>query len=189
MIIGLTSMIASGKGEFCSYLADKGFTAYSLSDAIREELLSQGKEITRDSLRTEGNQLRHKRGPDVLAKRMIEKIKGRQGSFILESIRNPAEVETLRREIKGFVLIFIDAPLETRFERAKKRNREKDGVTLEEFKDKEEKEKSATDSAAQQLHKCQEMADLTIKNDSTLEIFHKRIDELLKKIEREKIRK
>ncbi len=50
MIIGLTGKNASGKGEVAQYLKTRGFTFYSLSDVLREELKRKKKVISRNNL-------------------------------------------------------------------------------------------------------------------------------------------
>jgi dephospho-CoA kinase len=176
MIFGVTGFNASGKGEFCNYLAGKGFVVYSLSDIIREELRNEGIEITRDALIAKGNELRQKFGSSVLAKRTMEKFEPGK-NYVVDSIRNPGEVEMLRRN-KDFKLVFLDAPLKVRYERAKARKREKDAISFEDFKRLEEKEMNSSNSAGQQLIKCREMADLVIVNDSSLKAFQKKIDKI-----------
>ncbi|MCI0615156.1 AAA family ATPase, partial [bacterium] len=132
MIIGLTGKNASGKGEVANYLKDKSFYFYSLSDAIRDELNSRKIPVTRDSLIETGNELRSKFGADILARRIIEKLDANR-NYVIDSIRNPAEVEAFRKT-RRFVLLNIDAPDEVRFERIKARNRENDPKTMKEFR-------------------------------------------------------
>ena len=181
MIIGLTSFIGAGKTSICDYLVKKGFVFYSLSDIIREELKAKGKEITRENLQATGNELRKEHGNSVLADKTLEKIEEGK-NYIIDSIRNPAEIEALRKR-KDFTLMFVDAPIKMRFDRIMDRKREKDPITFEDFKKVEEKELESSDSASQQLVKCRDMADFIIHNDSSFEELHKKIDELLEGLE------
>lgn len=179
MIIGLTSFLGAGKTTIGDYLVKKGFVFYSLSDVIRDEIKSRELEITREKLQDVGNELRKKFGNSVLADKILEKIeKEPDKNYVIDSIRNPAEIQALRKR-KDFSLVFVDAPIELRFKRIKARKREKDPMTLEEFKKTEEKELESQDSANQQLLKCKEMSEFVILNDSTLEAVYKKIDELL----------
>ena len=50
MIIALTGKNASGKGETATYLKSKGFSYYSLSDELREELKEKGIEERRKKM-------------------------------------------------------------------------------------------------------------------------------------------
>src|SRR3989338_7080217 len=124
MIIGLTGKNGSGKGEVAQFLKERGFECHSLSDVIREELERRKKPLTRDNLVVQGNELREKFGPDVLAKRIINRIEIDK-NYIIDSIRHPAEAKTFKSQ-NGFVLLNVSAPARLRFERLKKRRREDD---------------------------------------------------------------
>lgn len=178
MIIGLTGPNASGKGEAALYIKSKGFRYYSLSDMLREEGKKRGIEPTRENLIKLGNTLRRENGPAVLALLAIEKLSKKE-NYVVDSIRNPAEIGALRK-LTGFMLMGIDAPIELRFERGLKRKRAGDAETPKDFKEKEEKEnKDASEN--QQLKRCLSMADIVITNDSTIEEFHRKIDEAIEK--------
>lgn len=181
MVIGLTGPNASGKGETAQYLLSKGFIYYSLSDILREEGARLGMSPLRENLIRLGNRLRKEKGPAVLALRAIEKLPEGKKS-VVDSIRNPAEVEALRK-VKGFFLLGLTAPVKIRYERGIKRNRPGDAQTLEDFMEKEEEE-NASSIENQQLKKCLEMADIIITNDSSLEELHKKIDEVVKGIKK-----
>lgn len=179
MIIGLTSFIGAGKTTVGDYFVKQGFVFYSLSDVIREEIRNRGQEITRERLVEVGNELRKKFGSSVLADRIIEKINKKSGkNYVVDSIRNPAEIKALRK-LNGFKLFFIDAPIELRFKRIKKRKREKDPGSFEDFKKAEQREMQSKDSSNQQLLKCRQMADAIIINDSTVKALYKKIDKLV----------
>lgn len=184
MIIGLTGENCSGKGMVADYLQKKSFYFYSLSDVIREELTSKGTEITRDALIKEGNNLRQKYGPSVLAVKTTAKLQTDK-NYIIDSIRNPAEVNELKK-LTRFVLLKIFSAPENRFERMKERNREGDPKTLKEFLRVEELEASNQNSAKQQLTACMKLADKTIINDDQPENLYKKVDQLLQELQVEK---
>lgn len=173
-IIGLTGTNGAGKGEVAAFLKRKGYTYFSLSDLVREELRKKENEVTRNNLIKMGNELREKFGPDILAKRIMKKVKHRA---VIDSIRNPREVDYLREQ-KDFVLLSIDAPVELRYERVRKRGRKESVATLEEFIKKEEEEMTDHEKR-QQLLNCMKMADHTLINDGSLEDLHKKLEELL----------
>jgi len=106
-LIGLTGTNGAGKGEVAAYFEKKGYAYFSLSDLIREELLKKGKEVTRNNLIKMGNQFREKGGYDILARLVMKKVKGKA---VIDSIRNPKEVEYLRKQ-KSFILLAVDAIL------------------------------------------------------------------------------
>ncbi len=174
-IFGLTGTNAAGKGEAAKYLQKKGFSYFSLSDVLREEMAVLGIEPTRDNLIKFGNGMRKKFGPNALAIKVKPKLKSKS---IVDSIRNVSEIKELRK-IPGFKLIAVDAPIEVRFERAVKRNRIGDAVTLKDFIKKEKKEYSSNPTS-QQLLKCMKEADIRIINGTSLADLHKNIKKSLK---------
>ena len=173
-LIGLTGTNGSGKGEAAVYLKKKGYVYFSLSDVIRDALRKDGIEDTRDNLIKKGNELRNKHGPDILARLAMEKV---EGKAVVDSIRNPSEVEYLKKE-KEFILLAIDAPVELRYERVKRRGRQESASTLEEFIKKEEEEMTGSEKG-QQLHRCMKMADFVIMNDGTLEDLYLKLEEIV----------
>jgi dCMP deaminase len=182
MLIGLTGRNAAGKGEVARYLQTKSFYYYSLSDVIREEIRSRKEEATRDRLIIVGNELRQRYGASVLAERILTRIEDDK-HYIIDSIRNPAEVDAFRAA-KHFKLIRVEAPLEVRFRRILSRQRESDPETLEEFIELENREAEGDDTS-QNLVKVELMADHTLTNDGSLEKLHAQIDELLPRLLRE----
>jgi dCMP deaminase len=177
MIIGLTGKNAAGKGEVAAFLKDKSFYYHSLSDVIREELDQRRVPVTRDNLIAAGNELRQKFGADVLARRILPKLDPNR-NYVIDSIRNPAEVKALR-DTGRFLLLNIDAPADVRFERIRKRKREKDPQNLEEFQQKEELERKSSVEHMQSIEDCQALADFTIINDSSLENLQRSVTEIV----------
>src|SRR5208337_4820839 len=98
------------------------------------------------------------------------KVKG-DANCVIDSIRNPAEVEELKKR-HGFFLVHVTAKQEVRFERMKARGREGDPKTLEAFMRIEAAEAKSTDATQQQLIATAELADRKIGNDSDLQEFY-----------------
>ena len=121
MIIGLTGKNGAGKGEVARFLTESGYEYHSLSDILREELAARGEQVTREVLIGIGNELRANYGAGVLAERTLKKL-GVETHAVVDSIRNPFEVEALRRRL-SFYLLSVDADPKVRFERALARNR------------------------------------------------------------------
>jgi dephospho-CoA kinase len=173
-LIGLTGTNGAGKGEASAFFARHDFAIFSLSDVIREELAKKRLGFTRDNLIRTGNALRRRYGSDILARRVMKRVRGRA---VIDSIRAPQEIAFLKKQ-KGFILLAIDAPPAVRFERAKRRGRDESASTLEEFVRKEQEEMSDRPEG-QQLHLCLELADRTIINDSTPDAFYRKLEEFL----------
>ena len=177
IVIGLTGENCAGKGTVAEYLKKKSFYYLSLSDVIREELSAEGKEITRTNLIDKGNELRNEFGPGVLATKTAAKIE-KDKNYVVDSIRNPAEARELKK-IPGFVLFYVTATSNTRFERMKSRDREEDPKTLEAFKKIEEIEAGGSDKNKQHLVGTVSLADKTISNDQDLLELYEKIDQAL----------
>lgn len=177
MIIGLTGKNGSGKTEVSEYLKSRGFEYHSLSDEIRDEISKRGLQITRDVLIEVGNELREKHGPGVLAERVLARLEDDQ-NYVIDSIRNPQEVEVLRRR-NNFTLLAVEAEQAIRFERSRKRGRESAPQTLKQFVEEEARELDSANPASQQLNATREKADIAIENDGTLKELHRRLDELI----------
>lgn len=182
-ILGVTGTNASGKDTVADYLRDKyGFKNYSLSDEIRIETAKRGLSSERENLRTIGNELREKFGPNELAVRATKRITD-DGieKVIITSIRNPAEIEYLKNNFSGFKLIYVDAPVKLRYERSLARGRVGDGVNLDDFKAAEAKELDGG-KTGQQLIACSKLADFSITNDGTLEKLFEETEKIFKKL-------
>lgn len=173
--IGLTGPNAAGKSVVAGHLVDRGFTYHSLSDIVREEADRRGLDHRRLHLIEVGNDLRRAGGPGVLAARIRERLGPRN---VIDSIRNPAEVQELRRDA-SFRLLGVDAPVELRYERSRARGRLGDGDSLEEFRRREAIENS-DDPAAQQLRATLGLADARIDNGGPLETLFQQVDALLR---------
>ena len=146
LYIGLSGTVMAGKGIVRGLLT-KRYSAhtFSLSDMLREEADRRGVEKTRQALTDIADELRLKRGNGVLAEISLEKIskmKEHHDVIIMDSIRNPGEVEMLRTALKRhFFLIFIDAPIDIRYQRSLEREREGEGTkTFLEFENKHREE-------------------------------------------------
>jgi len=180
MIIGLTGENCAGKSTVAEYLMKKGFYYYSLSDVIREELKATGKAITREHLIEKGNALREEFGPGILGKKISQKLQNDK-NYVIDSIRNPAEVEELRK-LGRFFLFYVTAPDKVRFERTKARRREEDPQTYTAFLEIEKLEMENAETTKQNLKATFAMAGKTIVNDGDLNGLYEALDLALAEI-------
>jgi dephospho-CoA kinase len=175
LVIGLSGRIGSGKGTAAEYLKRKyGAQQFVYSDMLSDILRRLHVEVTRGNLQALGKGLRESLGRDVLVDAMRGELKAARAEMrLVDGIRYVNEVEMLKA-FPHSVLLFIDAPPEVRYERAKKRS-EKGEAQLS-FKEFKELEKAATE---RELGKVKAMADYVIDNSRTVKDLHKRIDELM----------
>jgi dCMP deaminase len=180
MIIGLTGLNACGKGAVVEFLVSRGFEMFSLSDELRAEIRSRGLEVDRDRLILVGTEIRERFGPGVLAERVLGRMELHH-NYVVDSIRNPAEVEALRRR-KDFLLLVVEAEPERRFQRALLRNRESTPDSLERFLEQEGRELASANPSAQQLAATIRLADIRVDNNGTEVELHQRLTELLPRL-------
>lgn len=178
LVLGLTGPNAAGKGEVAVYLRRLGFNVHSLSDVVREEAAARGLPPEREHLIRIGTLLRQTEGPGVLARRILPRLGSRD---VVDSIRNPREVEVLRT-LPHFVLLSVSAEIGLRFERMQQRGRPGDPATLDAFRDREAQE-NTSDPNAQRLAATSALADRVIVNDGDLETLHRQVDRLLRQLE------
>ena len=178
MIIGLTGKNGCGKGVVADFLKTMGYHYYSLADVVRDEINKTGQKVTRDLLIKTANELRAKYGPSVLAERVMEKFDPEK-NYIADSIRNPFEVEALRKR-KDFYLLMIDADQKIRFERLKERNREKDPQDYDAFLQLEAAEAGSNDPTTQQLNRTIELADAQVENNGTIDELYEDVRQVLR---------
>jgi dephospho-CoA kinase len=151
-----------------------GFTIHSLSDIVREESARRELPPEREHLIRIGNLLRREGGAGALASRLLPRLGDRD---VVDSIRNPAEVEVLRR-LPHFVLFGVRASLENRFRRSVRRARPGDPTTLEEFRRREQQENSE-DPTGQRLEATFRLADRIVDNDGDLAGLQRAVDRCL----------
>ena len=179
MIIGLTGKYAAGKGTVADILMRHGFKYHSLSDMLREELKRRNVPESREALLALGNELRANEGPGALANRLIHHLT--TDRELVDSIRNPVEVETLR-QAEGFILWGIDADPRIRYERLRARNRQGDPTTFEAFSALEAKETQSDNPAAQQLGATYALSDVVLQNDGDLAALESQVLKLLSEL-------
>lgn len=178
MILGLSGPYGAGKGEVMAYLESRSFYPLSLSDVLRDELRERGLEETRERMIEVGTELRQQHGPGALAVRLLGKM-APDRNYVVDSVRHPAEVETLREAHGDFKLIWVDADPDTRLERLRGRGRPGDPETLERLRELEGREQGGGDAAGQQLAAVQALADFTLRNDGDRATLHEAIQAIL----------
>ena len=186
-IIGVVGQIASGKGILVKYLIEKlGFIPYSLSSAVHREIEKKGiKKYTRQMLQDVGDEMRRREGGEVLARRVIEQLNQSESvksvignRFIIDGIRNPAEIEFLRNN-SNFILIGVKANRELRFKRLLFRGKEWDPKSYEDFLKVDRRDLGVgQQKSGQQVGKCLAYCDYVLTNNKNIKDFEKKIKKL-----------
>ncbi len=181
MIIGVIGTLGAGKGAAASYIArKKGFRHISFSKIIRYEAKKMGYKLDRTSLQKAGNIFAKKKG--YLAEKALERIeKYNAKNAVMEGIRIVPDIKRLKKADK-FILIAVDAPLKTRYDRIKKRKLIQDiGVSFEDFRKEDEKEMRG-DWPGQKMGECIKLADYKIINKGSKKELYQKIDKILAKL-------
>jgi dephospho-CoA kinase len=183
IIIGITGTLGAGKGTIVDFLtAEKGFAHFSVRAFIAEEIKRRGMDINRDAMVIVANDLRKINSPSYIVDCLYERALSQGRNSIIESIRTPGEIDSLRK--KGdFYLLAIDADPEIRYKRISLRQSETDHISYLTFLDNEQRELKSTDPNAQNLSKCIEMADFKLLNNGTIKQLNLKIEEIVMKIQ------
>lgn len=171
-IVGVAGASGAGKDTAGHVLGQHGYKFTSLSDTLRAELDAQGKEHSRENLRTLSAQWHREFGPDYLVHRTIElyeqeKADKHYTGLAIGSIRRPAEAAVV--QARGGQIIWLDADRRVRFERiqAADRGRSEDTATFEQWcrdEDVEMTPPADDDGSALNMAGVRDMAGVTIDN-------------------------
>ena len=182
IIIGITGTLGAGKGTIVEYLVrEKGFVHFSVRGFITDEINRQGMPVNRDSMVTVANKLRADNSPSYIIDQLYQQAVLTGKNCIIESIRTPGEVQSLR-EKGNFLLFAVDANPNLRYERIVMRNSETDQISFETFIENEKREMQSNDPSKQNIGKCIEQADITFYNNSSVTDLYRQLEAGLSKL-------
>lgn len=178
-IVGLAGTLASGKDTLAHYLVKEyNYGHFSTGDMVRQEALKTRGSIERPVLFEVAGELRRTKGAGILADLAIKTFEAKMAEgadyagLVVSGLRSLGEAKAIKAA--GGILIFVDAPIETRYSRMVSRQRDAETkLTLEEFRAQEAKELAAdeNDDAAFNILKIRELADAVLLNESDLDAF------------------
>jgi dephospho-CoA kinase len=127
------------------------------------------------------NELRGVNGPSYVTDQLYHLAAGIGKDCVIESIRTPGEIDSLRKKGK-FFLFAVDAVPELRYERIVNRSSETDQITFTTFLENEAREMTASDPNKQNLRACILQADFVMQNNGTREDLFVQIENIFRKI-------
>ncbi len=183
-IIGITGTLGAGKGTIVDYLREHyGYKHYSVRGYLIEEANRRGMEqLNRDTFVIVANDLRATHSPSYITDQLYLQAKENGENAIIESVRTPGEVESLRQH-DHFLLFGVDADPKIRYERIVGRGSETDKVSYETFIENEEREMSSTDPNHQNIGRCMQMADYVFQNNGDFDDLYRQLEEVIHHIE------
>lgn len=183
-VISLVGYARSGKGQVAGFLREMGFGYFSGGDYLRKLAHERGLSDERYSLIELGNRERAENGADYLmqeAMLLATKIEADQSKtgLVVDSLRNPGEVEFLIREL-GALVINVWTPDEVRWKRIQENPKPGDPENWYEFVGLNAIDRGfGQQTTGQNIAKCVELAHITLYNDSSTRALEIDLDTVL----------
>jgi dephospho-CoA kinase len=182
IIIGITGTIGAGKGTLVEYLNQKAhFRHFSVRDFLTQEILRRRLPVNRDTMTHMANELRARHSPSYIVDQLYRQAALQNENAVIESIRTPGEVLSLRAK-DNFFLFAIDADPAIRYQRIVARASETDQVDFQTFLSNEEREMQTSDPNKQNLRQCIAMADYHFDNNGSRRELEQQLQNTLQRI-------
>jgi len=176
-IIGLVGEKFAGKDAVANYLAEKRGAFHVRFSHLLDEILNVlNLPISRRNEIDLGLGLRKIFGNGVLGKALVKRVKESPSELIVINGIRMDEMKDVKE--LGAKIIYVTAPIETRFERYNLRHDKVDDgkMNFDEFK---EQEKEETERG---IPKLGAEADFRIENTRSLDELYSKVDEILNKL-------
>lgn len=178
LILGFAGEMASGKGTCADYLKKTyGAETFRFSTALFDIAHRVHLKDDRDTLQKISTFLRKEFGEDTLAKVMFEDARNATGDLIIiDGVRRLEDIKYLR-ELPEFRLVYLSAPMKTRYERMIKRGEKADDATktYEEFVEDHKRESEL------EITKLEAFAAEVIDNSVTIPELQTQLGAIIKK--------
>lgn len=177
-ILGFTGLPWSGKSEAVSFAKQKDIPVFRMGDFIWAEVEKRKLPMNASTVGRVASEMRKTFGSAIWAKKTVEAIEKIANSSIvvIDGIRSISEVTFFRSHLSdSFLLVAIIASDEIRHNRAKMRGRIDDSSDESFILKRDEREKEWG------IEQVIDKADVTIRNESSLDEFQQKIINLFSK--------
>ncbi|ARM76412.1 dephospho-CoA kinase [Acidianus manzaensis] len=166
-------MPGSGKSLLSDILKERGYTVISMSGVLRKRYEKEAK--IGEKLMDFAKRMREIYGDGVVARLCIEEVSPKLNKIAFDGVRSLSEVEEFKR-LGEPIIIAVHSPPSVRYNRIISRMRPDDSKNISELRLRD------MDELKFGIGGVIAMADYIIVNDSTIDEFKKRADELLSRI-------
>ena len=182
-VIGLVGGIASGKSTLATILKESGYEVFEISDCIGEQIEAKGiLEPSRSDYFDLANAFRREHGNDFWAQCVVDKIPDDpNGEFLISGIRTVDEVEYLREKFSRFMLVGVDAPMQTRIKRVHSRLRDIDPKGIKRIRENMRRELE-DGFAGCQLAETLKVCDTVLDSSDTVDVLRAKWLDFLERI-------
>jgi dephospho-CoA kinase len=177
LILGVVGEMSSGKGVVAKHVtANYNAGSHKFSQILRDILDRVYVQQSRQNIAALSLALRKNFGEDVLAKSMYHDVQNDTHDIVvIDGVRRLEDISYLR-ELPEFKLVFINADMETCYERSVKRG-ENDGDTTKTF---EEFRRDHEADADARIVDMKNYANHIIENDGTYQELYAQVDGIIK---------
>lgn len=176
-VLGIVGMPGSGKGEFSAIAGEMGIPVVVMGDVVRAEVERSDLPPTDSNMGLVARRLRDEHGMAAIAKACIPVIESQRSDTVLvDGIRGEAEAREFAGYFPEFMVIAIDTPLKSRFERICIRARSDDLTDLNALVERDSRESSFG------LRAAMDLATIRISNSGSLDEFRMLVRQSLEKI-------
>ena len=176
-LIVTVGMPGSGKDELIAVAQSMGLATLKMGDLVRDETRRRGLGLSNANVARIASEEREKHGAGIWAQRALPKLI--ETRMLVDGCRSDSEVTVFRHNFGDLFVLGIFASPETRYERMKSRRRSDDGLSLQEFFDRDRRELKWGIGSAFTL------ADGMIVNEGSLDDFRRSARATLERVLRE----
>lgn len=174
----LVGLPGSGKTTASIYFKDKKIPVVRMGEVTQEQLAKNNLPVTEENEDIIRKNLRNNYGPDVYARKTLEKVKrdySDAGVVIIDGMRTKAEYDFFHKYLDDINILYFETEKTMRFTRLRMRKirplSEKDAVK----RDRVEKEELG-------MVKLKKHADFVVNNNGTIGSLHQNLQIILDKI-------